>query len=239
MREFIVVFVLTVWAPAAALSENWIRNGDFEQPASGWTGAVVQGEVTHRGKGALRLDRPGDDAADASARHEGVAVNQNEPAAIQASCWLRVDATRQSGPFRGGLTFFVELADGASLYWYSGFQADAAEAGSWVYREARWKPWAPVVRVRPLAYLRGCEGSLYVDDLYLGPPVDGPPVPRQKIPLAVTGSAGRFTHWPRFRFLDFRSTAHVFHLDAEGQTSLALTAEVEVLRAAPAYLTSA
>ena len=61
----------------------------------------------------------------------------------------------------------------------------------------------------------------------------------QTVPVAVTGENGRFTHWPRFESLDFRPTAHVFHLRDKNQTNLELTWQIDVVKPAPAYLTSA
>ena len=66
--------------------------------------------------------------------------------------------------------------------------------------------------IRPSVYLRGCEGSIWIDDVYLGPVAKLPAPPRQTVPLAIASANGRFTDWPRFASLDFRPNAHVFHL---------------------------
>lgn len=229
----------TLWA-ALACGENWIANGNFESDRPlGWVGAVVDHQVVHAGHGALRLDSGGD-RAEASARCvPPIEVNQRHPEPIQAACWLRFDAQRQTGPLRAGLTFRVEMADGTALAWYAPFELAPAEMGSWVYCEQRWVPKAPVVRIRPSLYLRGCEGSIWADDLYLGPVTTLPVPPRGTIPLGVTGSTGRFAATARIKFLDLCPTAHVFHLGANNQTNLELTCRVNVEQPAPVYLTSA
>jgi len=234
------MIAVCICASGVALCDNWIENGDFEADAPMlWQGASIQGEVVHSGRGALRLDESADKASISARYGDGIEVNQTEPDTIMAALWLRLDAVRQTGPIRGGVTFHVEMADGSMLAWYGGFELDPSEMGSWVYREDRWKPRAPIVKIRPAVYLRGCEGSIYVDDIYLGPPIELPTPPRTTIPLAVTGSNGRFTGWPQFSFLDFRPAAHVFHLAGKNEANLELTCDIEVGKPAPIYLTSA
>ena len=240
--RLIALIALAVCAGLPALAENWIENGNFESAAPLlWDGATLERHTVHSGKGALRLDEPADELSVSARYSKTIEVNQTEPEMVMAAFWMRFDARRQIGPIRGGVTFPTDMADGTTLSWYGHFQIDPNEMGSWVYREHRWKPRAPIVRIRPSVYLRGCEGSIYIDDLYLGPPVDLPRVPRKKIPLAVTGSAGRFTDWPIFRFTDFRpwGNAHVFHLGGRNQTNLRLWFSIVVHRPAPVYLTSA
>ena len=158
---------------------------------------------------------------------------------IMASFWMRFDAKQQTGPIRGGVTFRVEMAGGEAMAWYGAFGLDASEMGSWVYREHRWMPKAPVARIQPSVYLRGCEGAIFVDDLYLGPPTKMPTPPREPIPLAVTGGNGRFSDWAQFAFANLRCNAHVFHLSGANEANLELTCDLDVKRPAPVYLTSA
>ena len=239
-RMAMAAVILAVWPARAARAENWIENGDFESEAPKlWQGAHLDRQVVRSGKGALRLDKPAERLRVSASYGRPIELNQTEPETIMASFWMRFEAKRQTGPIRGGVTFRVEMADGTALAWYGSFALDPSEMGSWVYREGRWKPRAPIARIQPAVYLRGCEGSLYVDDLYLGPPVKLAPPPRATTPLAVTGSSGRFTGWPRFQFIDFRPTAHVFHLRGRNEANLELTCEIDVKRPAPAYLTSA
>ncbi|MBI5820068.1 MAG: family 10 glycosylhydrolase [Verrucomicrobia bacterium] len=241
MRRHDVVAALLIGGGLClpAFAGNWIQNGDFEsdQPPQ-WSGATVEHEVVHAGKGSLRLEEPAGKNS-VSARHQPIEVNQKEPEMIMASFWMRFDARRQTGPIRGGVTFVAEMADGTSMAWYGPFELNASEMGSWVYREHRWKPKAPVTRIRPAVYLRGCEGAICVDDLYLGPPVDAPSPPRATIPLAVTGGSGRFTDWAKVAFGSLRPSAHVFHLSGTNATNLELACDVNVKKTAPAYLTSA
>ena len=237
-----VCCMLLIAAPLAlpAWAENWIQNGDFEsdQPML-WQGASLGREIVHTGKGALQLDEPADRLSVGARYGQPVELNQTEPAPIMASFWMRFDAKRQTGPIRGGVTFHVDMADGTMLAWYGSFALQPSEMGSWVYREGRWKPRAPIVKIRPAVYFRGCEGSIYVDDLYLGPIAERATPARTTIPIAVTGSGGRFTEWPRFKLTDFRPNAHVFHLGGENDTNLELMCEIEVHKPAAAYLTSA
>jgi hypothetical protein len=125
------------------------------------------------------------------------------------------------------------------LVWYGPFAFRAEESGTWVYREGRIKPRAPVTDIRTSVYLKNFEGSVYIDDLYVGPVIDLPEVPRATTPIAATGKNGRFADVARFEVLSFAPDAHVFHLAADNQTDLALTCEINVTRPAPIYLTSA
>ncbi|MCX6910514.1 MAG: family 10 glycosylhydrolase [Verrucomicrobia bacterium] len=238
-REFLAALLVGcgLWLPASA--ENWIQNGNFESDPLLWSGATIEREVVHAGKGALRLEEPADKPSVGARYAQPIEVNQKEQQMIMASFWMRFDAKRQTGPIRGGMTFLVEMADGTSMAWYGPFELDASEMGSWVYREHRWKPKAPVTRIRPAVYLRGCEGAICVDDLYLGPPVELPPPPRATIPLAVTGNNGRFTDWAQVALGSLRPNAHVFHLSGANAANLELTCDVDVKKTAPAYLTSA
>lgn len=236
----IIIALLAVCVTGAGWAENWIDNGDFEaeEPLL-WAGGSIQHEIVHSGKGALRVDMP-EGQESLSARYgEGVEVNQSEPETLMAAFWLRLEATRQTAAVRGGVTFHVDFDDGPYLAWYGPFEFKPEEMGSWVYHEARWKPKAPVARIRPAVYMRGFEGSIYVDDIYLGPVTELPEVERTTIPVSVTGSSGRFTEWPRFEIARFEPIAHVFHLSGENETSLELACEIDVKRPAPVYLTSA
>ena len=238
----ILLIALAACAGLPAQAENWIENADFESDEPFlWTGATLEREIVHSGNGALRLDEPADELSVGAQYGKPIELNQTEPEMVMAAFWVRFDARRQTGPFRGGVTFRTDTADGATLSWYGHFAIDQSEMGSWVYREHRWKPRAPIVRIRPSVYLRGCEGSIYIDDLYLGPATDLPRVPRRKIPVALTGADGRFTDWPVFEFVDFRSWGdrHVFHLGGRNESNLALSLGIRVKRPAPAYLTSA
>ena len=226
------------WTTAAA--DNWIENGDFEadQPMH-WAGGVIERQTVHEGQGALRVDMPAGETSFSSRYGSGIQLDQDEPETLMLAFWMRFDATRQTGPVRGGVTCHVDFDGEPFLAWYGSFQLQPEEAGNWVYREARWKPRAPVVKLRPAVYMKGFEGTVYIDDIYLGPPIDLPQVTRTTMPLAVTGMHGRFTDWPRFRLLSFEPVAHVFHLSAGNQTNLELEGEIDVLRPAPVYLNSA
>jgi len=239
------------WPAAAALMSlavcaahgqagNWIDNGDFEagEPAL-WAGGVIDREVVHSGRGALRVDMPAEADSHSARYGDGVEVNQSEAQTILAAFWLRLEATRQTGPIRGGVTFHVDFREGPMLAWYGPFEFEPEDSGSWVYHEARWTPKAPIARIHPAVYMRGFEGSIYLDDIYLGPVTDLPTVERTTIPVSVTGDHGRFTDWPRFEITRFEPVAHVFHLAAENETNLELTCEIDVTRPAPIYLTSA
>ncbi len=231
--------LLLVLIGGGAGAENWIANGDFEADDLHWPGAVIQTEVVHSGNRALRLDLPAGREKISAPYEGGVEVGQTQAETIMAAFWMRFDATRQTGAVRGGISFTVSFEGEDGLAWYGPFALSPQEMGSWVYREARWKPRAPVSRLRPAIYLQGVEGTIYLDDLYLGPPLDLPRVPRTTIPVAVTGTAGRFTDWPRVRIAQLTPAAHVFHLAGENRSNLQLSGELEVISPAPAYLTSA
>lgn len=231
---------LAICTASAASADNWIKNGDFEsdEPAL-WASGVIDHEVVHAGRGALRVDMP-EGKTKFSARYgSGIELNQTEPDTLLLAFWLRFDAKRQIGKIRGGVTCHVDFEGEPYLAWYGPFSLKPEESGSWVYREARWKPRSPVTRIRPSVYFSGFEGSVYIDDVYLGPPTDLPEVPRRTVPIAITGQHGRFTEWPRFEVLSFEPTAHVFHLSGENQTNLELRCELDVTKPAPIYLTSA
>ncbi len=216
----------------------WIANGDFEAEELPWDIGAIDREVTHSGAGAMRLDCPGGTERVVS-RCTVVELNQDEPETILAKMWLRLDATKQTGPFRAGVSFHIEWRGGTGLAWYGPFEISPALAGSWVYHEARIKAIAPIERIRPMLFVQGIEGAVYLDDLYLGPVTELPSVPRETVPVSVTGKNGRFTDWPRFEFTQFAPTAHVFHFTDADTTDLALDASINVLRPAPAYLNSA
>jgi len=234
-------FILaTICAATASPADNWIKNGDFEsdEPVL-WASGVIDHEVVHAGKGALRVDMP-EGKTKFSARYgAGIELGQSEPSTLMLAFWLRFDAKRQVGRIRGGVTCHVEFEGEPFLAWYGPFVLKPEESGSWVYREARWKPRSPVRKIRPSVYFSGFEGSVYIDDVYLGPPTDLPEVPRRTVPIAITGQHGRFTDWPRFEVLSFEPIAHVFHLSGENQTNLELRCELDVTKPAPIYLTSA
>ena len=224
----------------AGTAGNWIPNGDFEsdQPMP-WRGGVLDHDTVHAGKGSLRADVPAG-KSEAGARFlPPVKVGQTEVQPIMAAFWMRFDAKRPTGAIRGGMTFRVEMVDGSSIAWYGHFALEPSEMGSWVYREVRWTPRAPVAEIRPSLYLKGCEGSIWVDDLYLGPVTALPTPPRRSVPMAVAGAAGRFADWPCFESLDFRPVAHVFHLGEKNKANVELTWDVDVLKPASVYLTSA
>ncbi len=240
MHRLVGVSLMIVMAAAHISAENWIQNGVFEaeEPAL-WAGGVIDHDIVHSGKGALRVDMP-EGETNFSARYgDGMEVNQTEPETLMAAFWMRFEAKRQTAAVRGGVTFHVDFDDGPYLAWYGPFELKPEEMGSWVYHEARWKPKAPVAGIRPAVYMRGFEGSIYIDDLYLGPVVDLPKVERTTIPLSVTGSNGRFTQWPRFKVTKFEPIAQVFHLSGKNETNLELSCEIDVSKPAPVYLTSA
>ncbi|MEA3402761.1 MAG: family 10 glycosylhydrolase [Armatimonadota bacterium] len=225
---------------AHAQARNWIDNAHFEaeEPAL-WEGGVIDHEVVHAGRGALRVDMPQGETSFSAPYGDGVDVSQTEAAPILAAFWLRPEAAAQTGNIRGGVTFHVDFRDGTMLAWYGPFEFSPEESGSWVYHEARWTPRAPIARIRPYVYMRGFEGSVYLDDIYLGPVTDLPVVERTTIPVSVTGIHGRFTDWPRFEITRFRPIAHVFQCDGPDQTNLELSCDIDVTRTAPIYLTSA
>ncbi len=239
MRIPVTVMIVTLALLAiSAAAENLIENADFEadEPAL-WAGGVIQSEVVHSGNRALRVDMPEGETA-SGARYPELQVNQTEAETLLVSFWMRVDITTQAPGVRGGLTFHTDFAGESLLVWYGPFAFRAEESGSWVYREGRIKPRAPVTAIRPSVYLKNLEGTVYIDDLYVGPITDLPEVPRTTTPIAASGKNGRFTDVARFEVLSFTPDAHVFHLATENQTNLALTCEVDVTRPAPIYLTS-
>jgi len=231
--------LITALGLACAQPGNWIENGDFEaeEPVL-WAGGVIDHDVVHSGTGALRVDMPEGETSYSARYGDGVEPNQSEAETLLAAFWLRVEATKQTGPIRGGVTFHVDFQDGPMLAWYGPFEFSPTEVGSWVYHEARWTPRAPVASIRPSVYMRGFEGSVYLDDIYLGPVTELPVVERTTVPVAVTGVQGRFTDWPRFELTRLEPTAHVFHFTDPDTTNLALEADIDVHRAAPIYLTS-
>lgn len=235
-----LVLMLVALGAGTAAADSWIANGDFEaDEPSRWPGGVIQSDVVHSGQHALRVDLPAGQEKVVSSYEGGVEVNQTGQDTIMAAFWMRFDATKPTPAIRGGISFHVAFEGEPFLAWYGPFELAPEEMGSWVYREARWKPRSPVTAIRPGIYLQGVEGSIYIDDLYLGPAVDLPVVQRETIPLSVTGSNGRFTDWPRLRVDSFAPVAHVFHLSGPNQANIELSAGIEVLGAAPAYLNSA
>ncbi len=231
----LVALPLTAWGQAG----NWIDNGDFEadEPVL-WATGVIDREVVHSGQGALRVDMPAGETNHSARYGDGVEVNQSEAAPVMAAFWVRLEATKQTGAIRGGVTFHTEFREGPMLAWYAPFEIRPEANGSWVYCEARWVPKAPITRMRPSVYMRGFEGSIYVDDIYLGPVTELPVIERTTIPVAVTGTAGRFTDWPRFEITRFEPTAQVFHFVSPDETNLELVCDIDVTRTAPIYLTS-
>ena len=234
-RSLLLVFGLV----AGVYGANWVEDGGFEsdRPLL-WRGASLEHQNVHSGKGAVRIDRD-EGKADVTARYSRpVELNQKEPEAIMASFWMRFDSPKRTGKPRGGMTFLMELEDGTSLAWYGPFELRSSEMGSWVYREHRWMPKAPVKRIRPAVYLQGCSGSICVDDLYLGPCQELAAPPRSTIPMAVSAKNGRCSDWGQVEFRSLRPNAHVFQLEGGDRSNLELTSEIEVKRSAPVYLTS-
>ena len=162
------VIALLAVARLPAFADNWISNSDFEadEPAL-WQGATIERGAAHSGEACLRVGAPPDASRAVSRYADGIEVNQQAPETLMAAMWLRVDATRQTGAVTGGVSFHVYFADDTLLAWYAPFRIAAAQAGSWVYREARYKPRAPVKSIRPFLYLEGCEGAILLDDIYL------------------------------------------------------------------------
>ncbi|MGC9317895.1 MAG: family 10 glycosylhydrolase [Armatimonadota bacterium] len=241
MRTALTMALVGVWLTIGqARADNWIDDADFEADApSLWEGGVIDHEMVHAGRGALRVDMPAGETSFSAPYADGIDVSQSQAEPILAAFWLRPEAAEQTGSVRGGVTFHVDFRDGTMLAWYGPFEFSPEESGSWVYHEARWMPRAPIARIRPYVYMRGFEGSIYLDDIYLGPVADLPVVERTTIPVSVTGMHGRFTDWPRFEITGFRPIAHVFHCDGPEHTNLELTCEIDVTRTAPIYLTSA
>lgn len=237
MRSLLTVALLSF--ALAAHAENWIANGDFEadEPVQ-WATGVLDHEVTHAGRGALRVDMPAGETRHSARYGDGVEVAQSGAEPIMAAFWMRLEATKQTGAIRGGVTFHTHFREGGMMAWYGPFQIDPVASGSWVYCEARWVPRAPIARMLPSVYMQGFEGSIYVDDIYLGPVVEVPVVERRTIPISVTGVQGRFTDWPRFEVTRFEPTAHVFHFVSPEETNLTLDCAIDVTRPAPIYLTS-
>ncbi len=241
MPHLKLVLIITVLASTATqAAENWIKNGDFESgEAAIWAGGSIEREIVHSGTGALCVDMPDGETRFSARYGPAIELNQSEPQTLMLAFWMRFDALRQTGAIRGGITCHVDFRGEPHLAWYGPFALKPEEAGSWVYREARWKPRSPIVSIQPSVYLRGFEGTVYIDDIYLGPPIDLPVVSRSTRPIAVTGERGGFTDWPRFEMLEFEPSAHVFHLRGKNQTNLELTCKINVTKTAPAYLSSA
>lgn len=232
-----VALLVVALGLAQAQDGSWIENGDFEAgDEAPWSPATIDREIVHSGNGALRVDCPAEGRV--SARYPAIELNQQEPETILAKMWLRLEAAKQVGPIRGGLSFHVQFVDGTMLAWYGPFEIRPELGGSWIYHEGRIKPRAPIAQIRPGAFIQGVEGALYVDDIYLGPVTDLPVVARETVPVSVTGKNGRFADWPRFEFERFQPTAHVFHFTDAETTNLTIDGAVNVLRTAPAYLTS-
>jgi hypothetical protein len=240
LLPIVMACVVMLFFPAGlSAAENWIPNGDFESDERlAWQGGILDHGTVHSGHGSLRVDVPAGKAEVSGRYLAPVKLDQSEARPIRAAFWVRFDARRRTGPFRGGLTFRVDMVDGSSLFWYSHLEVEPSEMGSWVYREARWVPRCPIAQIRPSVYLHGCEGAIWVDDLYLGPAAAVPAPPRQTVPMAVTGASGHFIDWPRFESVDFRPTAHVFHLGEGNKANIELTWNVNVLSTAQVYLTS-
>ena len=237
MRTLGTLALLLVALGAYAQDGSWIADPDFEAGDEAlWSPATISHEITHAGDGALRVECPPEGRV--TARYPEIELNQTEPETILAKMWLRLEATQQIGPVRGGVSFRLQFVDGTSLAWYAPFEIRPQLAGSWIYHEGRIKARAPIANIRPGAFLQGVEGALYVDEMYLGPATDTPPVERTTAPIAITGKAGRFTHWPRFELASLQPTAHVFHFVDSDTTNIELEAQVNVLRTAPAWLTS-
>jgi hypothetical protein len=237
MRTLGTLALLLVALGAYAQDGSWIEDGGFEAGDEAlWSPATISREITHSGNGALRVDCPPEGRV--TARYPEIELNQTEPETILAKMWLRLEATQQIGPVRGGVSFHLQFVDGTTLSWYGPFEIRPQLAGSWIYHEGRIKARAPIAKIRPGAFLQGVEGALYVDEIYLGPATDLPPVERTTAPIAITGKAGRFTHWPRFELTSLQPTAHVFHFVDSDTTNIELEAQVNVLRTAPAWLTS-
>ncbi|MBD3292861.1 MAG: family 10 glycosylhydrolase [Armatimonadia bacterium] len=232
-----VALLLAAFGIVCAQDGNWIENGDFEaaEPVP-WRDAIIDHEIVRSGEGALRVDSQ--DGEKTGAPYGEIAVDQEQPETIMAAMWLRLEADEQVGRIRGGVTFHVDYAGGTMLAWYGPFELRPELAGNWVYHEARIKPLAPIEAIRPSVYMQGIRGSIYVDDIYLGPVTDLPRVPRETHRVSVTGKSGRFTDWPRFELTRFEPTAHVFHFTDSDTTNLSIDAEIDVIRPAPIYLTS-
>ena len=226
------------FAQAQDADAPWIANGDFEADELPWDIGVIDHDVTHSGDGAMRLDCPGGTERVVS-RCSEIELNHDEPETILAKMWLRLDATKQTGPIRAGVSFHIDWRGGTGLSWYGPFEISPELAGSWTYHEARIKAIAPIERIRPMLFVQGIEGSISLDEISLGTAQELPRVPRETVPVSVTGKNGRFADWARFEFTQFRPTAHVFHFTDADTTNLALDASINVLRPAPIYLNSA
>ncbi len=235
----LTLLLLAALSASATCAENWIQNADFEAPeAPLWADGEIQSEVVHSGASALRVDMPEGEITFSARYGESVQVNQEKAETIMVAFWLRFEPTKLDAGWRAGITCHVDFEGEDYLAWYGPFMARTGDGGRWIYHEARWKPRAPVSEIRPAVYLKNFEGSVYIDDLYLGPAIDLPAVPRSTGPMAVASMHGRFTQSPRFEILRFAPSAHVFHLAGENEANIQLDADLDVTAPAPAYLTS-
>ena len=88
----------SVSGQSAFLEEN------FEAEASRWSGAGVSVDktVSHGGQASLRVDFDSKGTANSGKLKEKLTLGQKEPEPMMAAVWLRAEAKRTVGKFRGG-----------------------------------------------------------------------------------------------------------------------------------------
>lgn len=137
----------------------WSRHGD---------GFTITEETAHSGRCSLRCV-----TTDVSARGSGasqtVRLNQTAPEPLKISGWSK--ALNVSGDATGHqYSLYVDFSyvDGGSL----SMQLATFKPGThdWEYSETTVKPQKPLASARFYALLRWRTGTVYFDDLFLGPP---------------------------------------------------------------------
>ena len=95
-----------------------------------WAGGVIDHDIVHSGKSALRVDMPEGETSVGARYGDGVQVNQPEAETVMAAFWLRFDAQEQTAAIRGGVTFHVDFDGGPYMAWYGPFEFAPEDMGS-------------------------------------------------------------------------------------------------------------
>lgn len=145
---------------------NLLRNGGFEQGASGWSGWTAasgpDASVARSGKQSLRLENPV--RADSQAS-QSVTLNQKQPVPILVQASSK--AEQVEGTPGKGYSLYVDIyyTDGTPLYGTT-FDYQVGSTG-WQLGELYIEPAKPIRNVNVYLLLRGKSGKVWFDDLAL------------------------------------------------------------------------
>ncbi len=164
----------------AAPGPNLLRNGGVENGAAGWEkfgeGFAVDTEVAHGGKASLRCSNA--ERKEISGAIQVLELNQQKPMPLVVSGWSRAKSV--SGEPSADYSLYCDIeyttdtrpgrvdVPGQTIRFQTGTH-------DWTFGERMIAPTAPIKWVKfYVLFRRSHSGTVWFDDLYVGPLTDGP-----------------------------------------------------------------